>query len=203
MHSFLDLRSSSRLTGCQQNSVPCSCRAEGPTFLLAVVRVLARGPLLSLLTNGSFHLSGQWETLSFCNITAGVTPSITFTILLASSQPWDPALKRRGLFKAVSNLQRSLAGASSIFTGLRPSPAPPQLPSYFSDLEYWPKCNRMDMRTRRESDRRYWEEGEKEAEIQAFCSLHSSSESLTEALALQIMEAQQGDDIAVSHTGYS
>ena len=45
--------------------------------------------------------------------------------------------------------------------------------------------------------------GEKEAEIQAFCSLHSSTESPTEALALQITEAQQGDDIAVSHTGYS
>lgn len=61
----------------------------------------------------------------------------------------------------------------------------------------------MDVRTRGESDRWYWEEGEKEAEIQAFCSLHSSTESPTEALALQITEAQQGDDIAVSHTGYS
>ena len=127
MHSFLDLGASSRLTGCQQNSVPCSCRAEGPTSLLAVVRVLARGPLLSLLTNGSFHLSGQWETLS-CNVTAGVTPSITFTILLASSQPQAPALKRRGLFKAVSNLQRLLAGTSSIFTGLRPLQHPHHFP---------------------------------------------------------------------------
>lgn len=170
-HSFLDLGSSSRLAGCQQNSVPCSCRAEGPTFLLAVARVLARGPLLSLLTNGGFHLPGRWETLSLCNNHGGDAIHHLHCSLLASSQPRAPALRRRGLFKAVSDRQRLLSGASTIFTGLRPSPAPPQLPSHCSDLEYWPKRNRMDVRTREERDGWYREEGEEEAEIQALCSL--------------------------------